>query len=375
MTNNFDIGPIPATKDLKDASRGVALTIFGAVFGGIPLVMVVNAIIGWKEFESIGILFFLVPFLLIFVIIGAAVLISGLKQSTIRGTIRITSSEVAYDMSSLFGEKHWVEPIERYAGILKKEEIRSKGTGNSSTTYTIYILELHHSDSDKCISLYESTSLSEWRYRWEEFARDLNIPAIEETDEQIVSRNVDDLDKSVRELVSEGKVDINFDPSRKPPECVDLRMEGDQLILTFKKDKSSAVVLLVIFTLICSGLIYVGFFCYVPAFECKPVWLGIVSIIFEMLVIFIFTMFWVYHRQLHLSAEKAHQAWLTPWGEREGASIAASSIEQVIIKNGVVLVISDSRTMGAGPRLSPEDSEWLKNCILTVISSSTEKGH
>ena len=85
------------------------------------------------------------------------------------------------------------------------------------------------------------------------------MPAVEKDGEQLVKRDVEDLDKSVRELVTEGKIEVRFDPSQRPPKGLTVRVDGDALDITVTK-KGMPVVGSLIGLAIPAVFIYIGFF-------------------------------------------------------------------------------------------------------------------
>lgn len=92
-----------------------------------------------------------------------------------------------------------MEEIDRYAGIAYCEEFHA-GSKNSSP-YTFYIVELYHTDTKKTVIAYPSNSVHGVRAIWEDSCRQLNLPAIEKVGRTLIKRYVEDLDKSVRDLV------------------------------------------------------------------------------------------------------------------------------------------------------------------------------
>lgn len=68
-----------------------------------------------------------------------------------------------------------------------------------------YIIELYHKNPQKTAPLYISTKGKNIRKIWEYYAQKLNLPAVVLTDEGMVRREVSDLDKSIKEMVEEGK--------------------------------------------------------------------------------------------------------------------------------------------------------------------------
>ena len=363
LDSGIDVNELPAVKDLKGSRfRSLVLFVFSGIFGVIPTYIAIGMIINHEEFESPGLLFFLVPFLFLFTLIGLGVFIAGLNGLFTRGTLRITSDEVAFHRKSLFGAEHWTEPLRQYAGVLKMEETRGGGAGARTTTYTVYVLKLHHRDREKRITLYESAAESGLRARWERYASSLNLPAIEETDEGFVSRDVEDLDKSVRELFKEKKIEIDFDPSQPPPKGLGLTVKDGTLIITFKKKRIPLLRLLLL------PCIFVG---VGVGFLAKGVVmaLGILSIILGLIVFGIIALHCLFERELHLSRDEVQRLWIARWWKTWRKRIKASDIEGITVRRNSVVIITDEGETSVADGLSPDGLAWLNDCILTVISS------
>ena len=69
------------------------------------------------------------------------------------------------------------------------------------------------------------------RASWKKYSRQLALPALkqDEDGEEYMRSDAEDLDKSVRELAAEGKLEITFDSVANVPEKLELDIQGDQL--------------------------------------------------------------------------------------------------------------------------------------------------
>src|SRR5690606_4138783 len=101
----------------------------------------------------------------------------------------------------LFGRTSWSERLENFRGIRCWSERRSGGRNSSS--YTLHIIELEHSDRRKRIRLYQSYSKVDLRRIHEDYCQVLRLPAISDYGVEIDVRDVDELNKSVRALSDE----------------------------------------------------------------------------------------------------------------------------------------------------------------------------
>ncbi len=339
---------------------GVFLVIFALIRGGIPGLIFIS-IISSGEYDPAML------FILLFPAIGIGILLFGLYNLTFRETIRIDATNVTRETQSIFGYKYWTEPLQRYPGILQRTERRSGGKNSSS--YTLHIVELHHEEKKKRITLYESRSPNGFRKIWEDYCRQLNKPALEGGKGNMVSRAVEDLDKSVRDLAREGKLEVDFDSRKPPPAGFDLRVDSDQLRVTLPRTKSSIIGSL--FIMAFAGVfIFIGF-----GIDDAPVAFGIIGLLFLLLVLGGLAWSRVTRQVLQIGRDRVRIFHETPWGDTAGKVLDARQIETVRIghvrskgeRDGVLLV-TDEATKKIGEGLPPEAQNWLKNCILAVIT-------
>ena len=357
----LDLSSLPAVHN-RSGSRfgGIFLVLFALFWGGIPGLIFISLVTS-GEYESS------MFFLLLFPVIGIGIFLGGLYTMTFRETIRIDANSVSREAKSIFGYKYWTEPLERYSGVLSRTEQRSGG--KNSSPYTVYIVELYHEDKKKRILLYESRSGNSFRTIWEDYCRQLNKPAMERAGNKMHTRDVADLDKSVRELVQEGKITVDFDPKAPPPKGFDARVAGGQLRVALPK-KNTSFLGLIIAILFTGVFIFIGFWV-----DDAPVIFGIIGII--LLLFFIGAGIWqaITRNVLLIGRNEIKILQETPWGETGGSILKADEIEEVRIgpiargtKQMAVLLVTDHNTRRIGDGLPRESQEWLKNCILAVIT-------
>ncbi|MFO8029201.1 MAG: hypothetical protein R6U28_05030 [Cyclonatronaceae bacterium] len=357
----LDLSRLPATHhDRGSRGIGIFLVLFSLVWGGIPGVIVVSQLMS-GDFDP-G-----MYFLLLFPFIGTGLFLFGLRTLSYRETIHIDPRSVSFESRSLFGRNSWMEPLHRYPGIVKRTERRSGGKNRSS--YTLHIAELHHPDKKKRVRLYESRSNSGFRQIWEDYCRQLNLPALEGDTDNLVSRAVEDLDKSVRDLAGEGKLKVDFDPRKPPPAGFELRVDGEFLRVTLPKARSSVIGTLFVIAFACV-FIFIGF-----GIDDAPVAFGIIGVLFLLLVLGGVVWSMITRQALQLGRDRIRIFHETPWGDTNGRILDSNLIETVRIggvrsnneRNGVLLV-TDETTGKIGEGLPPDVLEWLKNCVLAVIT-------
>lgn len=358
----LDLSQLPATH--TDSSRkaiGVFIILFSMIWGGIPLIILLT-LMNSGDLDPAMFIMFLFP------LIGLGMLVLGLWMATHRKTIRIDANSVSVESRSLFGHSHWVEPMHRYPGVISRSEHRSGGKNSSS--YTLYIVELFHPEKQNRIQLYASKSEQGFRKIWENYCRQLNKPALEGEGDNIRKRDVEDLDKSVGELVKEGKLEINFDARKPPPKGFITGV--DQGKLRIELPVSSRFSLGILIALLFPAVfIYIGFWA-----SDGPIIFGIIGILLLVLMAYAFLWRIIATPVLLLERSRIRLFHKYPWGETAGKILQSGDIETVRIgrrtdrneKDGV-LIVTDDKTLKIGDGLPTDSLNWLKNCILTVIAS------
>lgn len=174
-----------------------------------------------------------------------------------RTSVRIANGSVAVQRRSLFGTREWNEPLRAYEGVrwTRFAIHERRGQGHATRTRYRHVLELAHGDREKCLPLvvYETgranvaatlalakkafaaknedeaelraeaeqlgkqAGAEHLREKWEALAATLEVSAIDARDGVETRRDAEDLDKSVRQLADEGKIDINWDSAPPPP--------------------------------------------------------------------------------------------------------------------------------------------------------------
>ena len=116
--------------------------------------------------------------------------------------------------------RNWEEPVSAFEGVLRRRDTETRGSGQHSYTVTVHLVELIHPDEKKTLRLYKADEEEGIRKLWEDAARALNLPALDETADGVVARAPEDLGKSIRELAAEGKVSVDFDADALPPKGI-----------------------------------------------------------------------------------------------------------------------------------------------------------
>jgi hypothetical protein len=218
----MDLSTLPAERvQTGSRSMGVFLVVFALLWGGIPLLGLISELQAGRLGPE-TLLF------LIFPVFGLGLLLFGVHSLMWRRRIAFDGSAFTVAEHGLRGTKQWREPLSAYQGVMR--HTRRVRTKNSS--YTLYMIDLVHPDGDRTINLYTDTREGGLREKWEEAARRLALPALEEGEGGMVRREVGDLDKSVGELIAEGKVEIDYDTLSQRAKGLAVSFEGDVVVLT-----------------------------------------------------------------------------------------------------------------------------------------------
>ena len=183
-----------------------------------------------------------------------------------------------------------------------------------------------------------------------------------------VTRDAEDLDKSVRELAAEGKLEADFD-ARPPPDGLAAAHEGDELVVTATQPVNNLwlMALVALFPLI---FVYVGFseggFVYVFA---------AFGLLFEVLIVAGIVWDVLTRQRLRIGRDHVSKQWVAAWGAGRPKRLDADSIESVTItaKEGGrprhLAIASDDRTLRFGRRQSDATLEWLRRAVLAHIAA------
>ncbi|MDI6402788.1 hypothetical protein QLX67_12340 [Balneolaceae bacterium ANBcel3] len=367
--NSNNVSDFPGTR-VREGS-----TIGGYIFIVLGLIWLIPSLVALYSYVAKIIPPFVLaadtPFIVFSIVFSVGFLLTGLHFLRFREVITIENERVVYEKESLFGQKYWQEPLKNFQGVLQRTEYRSGG--KNSPSYTLYIVELCHPDSKKTLLLHESRDDHDFRKTWEAYSRTLKVPALVKEGERIIKRAVEDLDKSIKELAEEGKIDISFDPAQAPPVGVVATVEKDALkmMLPNAPFKASNLVGISVFLLFPMVFIYIGFF-----LEDASIAFGIMGSIFLLVVVFSFIWKAIAKEVLWVSSKEVRFFYETPWGERPGSALKTKQVEAVrvgkrvddrINRNGL-LIISDELQLKVGEGLTDETLEWLKQCVLAVIT-------
>ncbi len=132
----------------------------------------------------------------------------------------------------VFGNKKIIkENIKNFGGVRFRITFFQSGF----LTKNKYIIELYHKDPAKIVPLYISTSPKNVRRKWKEYARYFEMPALINTDEGLMSKDIKNLDKSIKDMAKLGYIVDDFDSYAPLPSPIAYVRKKDKIVLKARK--------------------------------------------------------------------------------------------------------------------------------------------
>ena len=306
--------------------------------------------------------------------IGVGLFLLGVWLLTSVKEWTFTKEAVACHARSAFGRKEWEEPLTAYRGVLSKSEYHSGGKNHPS--YTLYKLSLvHPAEKRRSVQLYCSSSREGFRREHERYARLFGLPALEETDDGVVERSPDELDKSVQELATEGRLKVQFDPSAPLP-GKRLAVRTDEQFLHISTRAVLSPVLAVAFgldALMGTALLVVGL-TNALGVRAPLIAVGALMAVVGLVGCIVAAVVRLVRPQLSVSPDEVRKRYVTPWGSFSEQKIPAAQVEQAVVGKptsgtggNVVRVESDEQAIEFGAGLSDAEKRWVRDCVISVI--------
>lgn len=239
----FDIEKLPAMQKDKIPSRlsvlGIIFGLFFVALGGLELA---NYFLGWIEqsydfslpnqmsvkdmlYKRLG--FDALVLLMGLFMIGLAIM-SLLRYKK----IFFDGENIKIVYRQLNGKKYEeTEALYNYLGVLLKVEYYQLGLINRNR----YIIELYHKDTNKRVPLYISTNDKDLREIWEYYAAKLKMPALFMTDHGLISRNHNELTKTLRDMSKKWKLNSLYHNDEDMPSSVKYSIKNNKVVVKEKR--------------------------------------------------------------------------------------------------------------------------------------------
>ena len=353
--------PINRTPSKKMDRLSISLILTGCLFG--MMIIFIGAYDLWGannslEYESVlNIRFFDIVLMVIGIGIIVNLCISYFRYKKIYydgKNITVISRNGTHTPVS------FKEPIKNYEGVRFRIEFFVYGFINKNR----YIVELYHKNSKKIVPLYISTHNHNVRKYWEDYAKAFNLPAMIETDEGLVIRQISELGKSVKEMAGKWNLKEKFNPNSTPPKSLIVKNKDRKIIIKIKNRLWDA------YTII--GIVMIWF---TALFTITNFQLGnnhIITFIGTILTIMSIA-FLLNKEKLVLKKYKIVNVHKFIFSRKKD-EINKSEIEAVDVTlnpatgRHYITIISDKKTIIFGKKLPIEDLRWLKNFLLYELS-------
>lgn len=237
------------------------------------------------------------------------------------------------------------------------------------TSYTQHIIDLQHPNEAKTIPLYITNNGNGISRKWEELARQLDMPAIFNTADGVVEIALEDVQKAHPVMISEGKIPIDESCLYKVPHSFkivedDRTCQIDPEIRDSAFSTFSAVVCVFAFFMTALVAFILSAQAHLPAFSFIPV-----TLLATILLIIVPASLFFRRRRLVVSRDgiRIKSRWI--FFPSFGYLIRPESLESInVIHNSYDLKYSlvigaDGQTTHIGRGLPKKDLEWLQNFI------------
>ncbi|MBR1600435.1 MAG: hypothetical protein IJ677_02530 [Alphaproteobacteria bacterium] len=286
-------------------------------------------------------------------------------------TIFFDGENIRITHKPLFGEeKVEVETLYKYLGVLLKVEYYQFGLINRNR----YIIELYHKEKNKRVPLYISTSGENIRQIWEYYSEKLRMPALFMTDHGLVSRNHNELDKTLKIMSKRWQLDAVYDEEKNAPSSLKYKEKSDRVILKEKRLFFDVYTILSLWGILILGslmiyaginyqvvLQYIGFGWFIGALG-----IGLLVIMFSLISIFCKDVLIINKHDLILGHNLTFLRMdieFMPKDEIESIDIGHNPITD----RYYLSIISHNKSMIFGKNMPIDDLRWIRGCLIREI--------
>ncbi len=269
----------------------------------------------------------------------------------------------------VFGKKRIVqENIKNYLGVRFRIELFQNGLINCNR----YIIELYHKNPERIVPLYISTSPKDVRRLWKEYARYFELPALINTDEGLIARDLKNLDKSVKEMARLGYVTDDYDSYADLPASLKYVRKKDKIVLKrqniwdiYNVLACGAILIVMMVLAAATSQLKGGLpanlytFCFLY---------GIAILLFVTTILILFRKEKLVLKKDKLVHTHKYMIYSTKHNEIYKDDIEAIDVTQnPATGRYFVSVISDDRTITFGAKLPIDDLRWIKKFLIHEV--------
>lgn len=259
-----------------------------------------------------------------------------------------------------------IEYLYNYLGILLKVEYFQLGLINRNR----YIIELYHKDKNKRVPLYMSTSAKDVRKIWEYYSARMHLPALFMTDHGLVSRNQNELKKTLRDMAKKWKTDSLYH-DEPTPKSLCVNNKNGKLIVSENRlffDVYSFLAMLGILGLM------IGLFYAIIHFENIVQYIGTIGFSIAMAVasaIIVFALIALFSKDvLTIDSDDIVLAHSVPFVRIDSELLEKDKIQAVDIgynpttERYYLTVISPDKTIIFGKNMPIDDLRWIRSFVI-----------
>lgn len=261
-------------------------------------------------------------------------------------------------------KKSFKEELKKYDGVCLRIEFFQFGFMRKRR----YIIELSNKNINKVAPLYISTNSKNLRHIWKRYAKELGLPALFLTDEGMVARGVQDLDKSIIELIKKKKIKNDFDKKQSMPAAIAYTRKKDKTVIKSRRIRWDAF-----------NVVYWVFMLFFVIFAVLVIGINgtveragaVMVIALAFLALYVFC-----YAKKEKVVVKPHKIVIVQkfmLFSRKKDEIAKENIEAIEvgfnpINNRHYLVISsENREVIFGEKMSSEELKWVKGFLINEI--------
>lgn len=307
----------------------------------------------------------------IFILIGLGMVVASIASYIRYRKIIFDGKNVTTTYRPVIGDKTtFKESIKSYQGVRFRIEFYQFGFLNKNK----YIVELYHKDPNKIIPLYISLSPKNVRKIWEYYARELNMPALVNTEEGLIVRDVKNLDKSIKEMAELGYIIDNYDSYEELPDSVDFVRRQDKIVLKARKIVWDAYNFLAWIAILAVGglaaIASLNFEAFKQNFSSSAFYL-LAAACAGIIIVAIFILFRkekiIIKRHKIVNTHK-YMLFSTKHDELPKDEIEAIDItENPVSGRYYVAIVSDNKTITFGSKLPIKDLRWIKKFLIHEV--------
>lgn len=307
-------------------------------------------------------------FILLFGLLVIALSVVAMRRCK---TIFFDGENVKVTHYPLWGEPEVLtEKLHNYLGVLLTVEYYQFGLINRNR----YIIELYHNDRKKRIPLYISISGNDVRKKWEYYSEKLKIPALFLTDHGLVSRNHNELNKTLITMSKRWNLDDLYREEEHAPVNLQYKSKKDKVILRERRLFFDAYSILCILSVLGLGALVVWAIAnYTFFLPYTGIW-GFAAFLLICMTIIMFIMACVLSKDVLIITRSevvlGHNLSIL---RMDAEFLPKEDIESVDIGHNPITdryylsIISHDNNIVFGKNLPIKDLRWIRGCVIREI--------